>query len=158
MFKTLASAVALIAGAALSFPVAAQTFTPAPTVVEFSGPLTILSSGVTCEMRFTATIDSAGAATVSNPGFDPGDFACAFVSPLGSWTLETVLGTTTTVELGFGYTYGAFSCFSPVVLSFTGGTTATIDPINVVLAPVGSSPPCYVQGFVESDGPLAIGF
>lgn len=152
MFKNLASAAGLAAAFALSTPVAAQSFDPAPTSVEFSGPVTLTSGGsVDCMMRMTVDITSAGDAVVSNPRFDPGDLLCGFAVPFGTWTLEAGPGLNQ-ATLAFGFTLGP-SCYGSVTVPFSGGSTATIDLSAVTLS---SSPPCAVDGVIESDGPLGI--
>jgi hypothetical protein len=144
--------------AVLAEPAAGQSFTPAPTSVEFRGSVTV-DPGINyaCDLAFTVNVDSAGNAAVSGEDLAPGDFFCGFLLlPYGTWAIEPGPGTNA-VTLSFGFDLLGDACFDTVVLPFTGGSTAQIAFNTVTLAPVfPNTQPCAVDGAVESDGPLSI--
>jgi hypothetical protein len=157
MFKTIAAAAALIVGAALSSPVAAQSFTPAPGNYVLSGTLTFeLTYISTCDATIDISVDAAGDATVTAVDLSGGWSCGAMVTPLGTWTILPVGWNDVIMVIGVTghYCYGAVNASLTAWPTYSEIVIPAYSPIPSIGAPNFS---CLVSGVLYSDGPLGIG-
>lgn len=118
MFRSLATVAALVAGAALSSPAGAQSFSPAPGTYVLSGPVTISSTfSSTCTVTINIAVNAAGAATVTSRFLTGGSGCGTLVAPYGTWTVAPGPGLgSVTMTMGF---YPAHNCYGVVQAPLT---------------------------------------
>ena len=147
-FTRLLTAAAL-APALAAAPATAQSFSPAPSNGTISGVNILVQQSITfqCNISTQYSISPSGQMTLSNESFSPGSFICGFlIQATQNWTVETVPGSTTEVDLTIAFsTITGDVCSGKVRVPFD-NATGRIELNNVILPSAGGGPACRVDG------------
>lgn len=146
MFKTVASAVAALVCVAMASPSHAQTFSPSVGGLTGYGTITIQQATTTLNCKLaTPLFNVTTPTTLDIPirSLSPGDLPCHWVRTEGPWSAAVVPGSTTMIQLTFGFNPFA-SCYGTIIAAWS-NTTQTATFNNAVLL---GSPSCTVSGSI----------
>lgn len=146
MFKTVSSVVAALACVALASPSHAQSFSPSSGTVSGTGAVTLRQAlTVTCALSTPTITLTPTTAAITGHSISPGNFLCGSVgTTFGAWSLAVVPGSTTQVDLTFGFSAGS-TCYGTTTAQWN-GVTRRITFNNAVLA---GPPSCTVSGYID---------
>lgn len=146
MLKTVSSVVAALACAALASPSNAQTFSPSSGTVSGTGTVTLRQSlTINCALSTPTIALTPTTAAITGQSISPGSALCGAVgTTFGAWSLAVVPGSTTQVDLTFGFSAGS-SCYGTTTAQWN-NVTRRITFTNAVLA---GSPSCTVTGYID---------
>lgn len=153
MLKRLSFAAAIFAVTATASPSFAQSFSPSSGSVSGSGMIQYAQTYfVNCSLSITASPLSATTAPIPTRSITPGGILCFTVIPDGSWKVDVVPGSTTSIAFSLGTTSGQ-PCYGTIIVAWNNATsTATFN--NNVIPPVNpGDPPCaIVSGSIRLPG------
>jgi hypothetical protein len=136
--------------ALLASPATAQTFSPSSGSAPFSG---LITDGISCNVSGSLLL-STNTATATSRNLTPGHFGCGtIVVPFGTWQIETIPSSWTTVSLTFGRQDLMRTCYGTITAAWN-PSTRTASFTNASLDYVSGTPvsPCIVSGAITLAG------
>lgn len=153
MLKRFSLAAAMLGTVAIATPGFAQSFSPSSGFVTGTGVITYAQSYfVNCQVSITVNPLSASSAPIPGRTITPGSLLCYTVVPDGSWKIDVVPGSTTSIAFTLGTTSGQ-ACYGTIVVAWSNAASAATFNNNV-LPPVNpGDPPCtIVAGSIRIPG------
>jgi hypothetical protein len=146
MLKTVSSVVAALACVAPAAPSHAQSFSPSSGTASGTGMVTLKQSvTITCALSTPTISLTPTTAAITGQSISPGSFLCgAFGTTFGAWSLAVVPGSTTLVDVTFGFSAGS-TCYGTTTAQWS-NVTRRITFTNAVLP---GPPSCTVSGYID---------
>jgi hypothetical protein len=126
-----------VAALAMSFATHAQTFSGNANGSNGYANLE-KTLNLTCDIAFNGTVTSGTTVAISSPSISPGDFDCIVTLPYGTWSVATVPGDATKVDVTLGLDEGPSDpCYGTVRASWD-NSAKILTITETILPPVNS--------------------